>query len=426
MFSRVLTQLGPRSILSLAGIVLLILGVWHVDRTWDEEGTKEHERARAINPQSPQLSDAHLDAAIRFPVMFLVGWAMLAVSFLFPTDGASGLTLTAFGVLAAIAAVALASVASLPMADAVRHRREQKKQTLSMLFLTFWIALTVFTGLDAVNRTETFVFGAAGMICIVVAMALLWKYRKMGTSWEETGEPNSRPVVYNLGGPLFVLGWLLFWIAIASTEPSTADGGLLLDFDWRTGLSFVAGFGIVLAVFTVDYAHDEGAPYVGFGTDGSQVGRVLESPGPFILLWALFGAVAFIEPSNSIADPTGPLLLHLGVSVVMGLYVGIGVQTAIYKANEPLLSKLAMGFVVLLLVIAINLGRDGGAPLYLAVSGALLVAMSQAMLVKDRKRGKYWMKHGEPNPQPIVYSYGAVMFPAGWLLIAWALSLAPT
>ena len=52
-----------------------------------------------------------------------------------------------------------------------------------------------------------------------------------------------------------------------------------------------------------------------------------------------------------------------------------------------------------------------------------MVAMSQRQLVQDRKRGKYWMANGEPNPSPIVYSVGALMFPAGWILSSWAISL---
>lgn len=420
-----LIQLGLRSILSLAGIVILVIGVWQVDRAWDEDGAAEFERARDEDPQNPVVSEANLDAALRFPFMFLLGWALFAISYLFPTDGSFSPMISATAVLAAITAVGLASVGSLPMADSVRHRRAKKKMILSVLFLTFWIVLTVFTGLGAVNQIETFVFGAVGMTCIVMSMMLLWKYRKMGTSWEETGEPNPRPVVYNLGGPFFVLGWTLFWIAMASTDPSTADGGLLLDLNLRTALAFIAGFGIVLSVFTVDYAHDEGGKYVGFGTDGSHVGRIPESPGPFIAMWVLFGLVAFIAPDNSIGEASAPVLLLLLTCVVMGPYVGLGIQTTIYKANGPLMQKLAMGFVMLLLVLAVLIGWNGGVTaLVLAIVGVLLVAMSQAKLMMERKRGRYWIENGEPNPRPIVYSFGTLMFPTGWLITAWAISIA--
>jgi len=32
-------EFGPRSLLSIAGIITLIGGVWYVDRTWDEKGS---------------------------------------------------------------------------------------------------------------------------------------------------------------------------------------------------------------------------------------------------------------------------------------------------------------------------------------------------------------------------------------------------
>lgn len=38
---------GPRALWSLAGIVTLVLGVWHVDRTWDEDGSRAYEKAKA-------------------------------------------------------------------------------------------------------------------------------------------------------------------------------------------------------------------------------------------------------------------------------------------------------------------------------------------------------------------------------------------
>jgi hypothetical protein len=55
------------------------------------------------------------------------------------------------------------------------------------------------------------------MVAIVASMEILWKHRKMGDSWEQEGRPNPNPVVYNLGGPLFVFGWFLFWLGMAST-----------------------------------------------------------------------------------------------------------------------------------------------------------------------------------------------------------------
>ena len=82
-----------------------------------------------------------------------------------------------------------------------------------------------------------------------------------------------------------------------------------------------------------------------------------------------------------------------------------------------------MGFALLFVLLVVNIGWNGGAPLALAAIGALLVVVSQALLTKDRKRGGYWMEHGEVNPDPVVYSYGALFFTAGWVLVSWSMSL---
>ena len=140
-------------------------------------------------------------------------------------------------------------------------------------------------------------------------------------------------------------------------------------------------------------------------------------------MWTLFGLVNFIDPDNSLAEPTTRTILILVICLVMGVFVGVFIQTAIYKGNAPLMSKLSMGFVTLLALLAIAVSFAGGAAPYLVVPGVIMVAMSQRQLVQDRKRGKYWMANGEPNPSPIVYSVGALMFPAGWILASWAISL---
>lgn len=416
-------HLGLRSILSLVGIVILIIGVWYVDRTWDEQGASAVERSKDKDLKPPVDLEAELDAALRFPLLFLGGWALFAISYFFPTDGGSSLTFSVTAVLAAISALVLSGVGSLPMADAVRHRRAKRKQILSLMFLLSWVALTVFTGLEAENTLETFIFAAAGMVSIVVAMMFLFAHRKMGTVWEKTGAPNPRPVVYNPGGPLFVLGWFLFWLAMASASPEAGDGYLLFDLNLRTAVAFIAGLGVVFAVFAVDYAHDEGAKYVGFGTDGSALGRLVETPIPFIAKWTLFGLVNFISPDNGFASPTIRSILILVICLVMGVFVGVFIQSAIYKADGPLMSMLSVGFVTLLALLAIAVSFAGGAAPYLIVLGVIMVAMSQRHLVQDRKRGNYWIANGEPNPSPIVYSAGALMFPAGWILSSWAISL---
>jgi hypothetical protein len=69
--------------------------------------------------------------------------------------------------------------------------------------------------------------------------------------------------------------------------------GLPIYFNVRTALAFFGGCGMVPVVMMVDYAHDEGNEYVGFGTDGASFGRYFESPIPFVTMWILFGFAGF-------------------------------------------------------------------------------------------------------------------------------------
>lgn len=64
-----------RSLFSLLGVVLIITGVWRADRTWDEEGSK------AVLAGEKDVKK--LLKVFPFPWTFLLGWAILASSYLF-------------------------------------------------------------------------------------------------------------------------------------------------------------------------------------------------------------------------------------------------------------------------------------------------------------------------------------------------------
>ncbi len=188
-----------------------------------------------------------------------------------------------------------------------------------------------------------------------MSMRILWKYRKMGDSWEKEGRPNPNPVVYNPGGPLFVLGWFLFWVGMASSTQGILENGIPFYFNWRTALAFIAGCGMVPIVMMIDYAHDEGGKYVGYGTDGSSFGRLFESPIPFVTFWTLFGLTSFLAIDNTILDPDLRKWLLLANCLTQAIVAGHFIQTALYKGNMALKSKLSMAFVLLFILLAINI-----------------------------------------------------------------------
>ena len=413
---------GPRAFLSLGGIVTLVLGVWHVDRTWDEKGSKAYSRvAKESNGKEKiMIPTKDLDAAFPFPWAFLLGWTMFAASYLFPVDGSMTIQ-TSPGTLAAVAfSLLLGIVASVPMGDAVRNRNATKKAILGMLFLILWIMLTVASG--AVNGKVAMICCPVGMISIITSMKILWKNRKMGDTWEQEGKPNPNPVVYNLGGPLFVFGWFLFWIGMAATDQGEGSSGLPIYVTARAAVAFLSGCGMVPIVMMLDYAHDEGAEYVGFGTDGRFFGRFAETPIPFILAWTGLG-LASLMPFD-IDSATTRQWIILANCVLQGIDAGVLIQSALYEGDMYRKNKWSIPFVLLFIALAINVGLYGGVALALALPGAMLIIAGQKIVFGDRKRGDYFMQNNmKTNPNPIVYSFGEPVFMTGWIMMAWALSL---
>lgn len=249
---------GPRALWALAGIVTLVLGVWHVDRTWDEEGSRAYGKAQKIakDPKNIIVPTEEINKAFVFPWAFIMGWAFFAVAYFFPLDGGSSTETSTPIFVAASASLALAVIASVPMGEAVKTRNLKRKNKLGMMFAASWLVLTVSTYLGT-NQTSTIVFCLIGMISIIASMKILWKFRKMGDSWEQEGKPNPNPVVYNIGGPLFVWGWFCFWVGMCGAEDVPENwqelSGLPIYLNARTLLTFFSGCGMVPVVMFVDY-----------------------------------------------------------------------------------------------------------------------------------------------------------------------------
>ena len=244
----------------------------------------------------------------------------------------------------------------------------------------------------------------------------------MGDSWEQENRPNPNPIVYNLGGPFFVFGWFLFWIGMAATDQVAGTTGLPLYLTVRSALAFMSGCGMVPIVRMLDYAHDEGAEFVGFGTDGRYFGRFAETPIPFLLAWTGLGLAALL-PFNMETTTTRQWII-LANCVLQGIDAGVLIQTALYKGDMAGKNKWSLPFVIMFLSLAINVGINGGVALGLALPGAILIIAGQKIIFGDRKRGDYFMQNnGKTNPNPIVYSYGEPVFMTGWIMMAWAMSL---
>lgn len=441
---------GVRSIVSLIGIATIIAAVWYTDRAWDERGSAAYKRAKpdGVNERDVVIPREELDAAFPYPWAFILGWVIFGVACLFPPGDAVAPAAGASNLAALAFSLALGWIASVPMGEAVRTRNHSFKLHLGMAFVLCWIGLSVSLGLDAQlalrNRGLALGLCLVGAFMIIASMKILWKFRKMGDSWEQEGRPNPNPMVYNMGGPLFVFGWFLVWVGMCAADAcgdmlsrvdcSQGGCGLPVYFNLRSALAFYAGVGMVPVVMMLDYAHDEGAEFTGFGTDGRFFGRFLESPIPFLMMWTFLGLTGFIAGDNTFDVSPGPRAYVILVNcIAQGVDAGVLIQTALYEHDMSRKNKWSVPFLLMFIHLGVTLGlrvdysglNYGGLALALSLPGAMLVVAGQITIFGDRKRGDYWMQHNgqEVNPNPVVYSPGEILFTTGWVLLSLAFSL---
>ena len=304
-------------------------------------------------------------------------------------------------------------------------------------------------------------------ITVILSQKILFEARKMGTFWEASGKPNFSPIVYNMGSPLFVWGWFLFWLGscgipiykelLDSASSSTGvdlgeanatfpgndiyaqeSPSIPLFLNVRTLLAFVAGCGMVPVVGFLDYSHDLDGPWLGentegkvfgkwwLGTDGTYFGVFLESPWPFVVMWSLFGFSSFFGYDDTF-DIGWQEILILVNCVLQGIDAGILIQANLYAGNMEGKNNFCKPFVLLFLLLAINIGSKWGwIALALSLPGTILIILGQKTVFGARRRGDHTMQNaGKANPynKVYVYSWGEVFFMIGWILICWGASM---
>ena len=382
---------------------------------------------------------------------------MWGLSYLFPLNGTSDINPTPYGMVATVVCFGVSFVASVPMSEAVMNRLPEKKKMLSLAFLLGWITLGVTSALDVVAQLEgvdgpndcslVWTLCMLGPFTVILSQKILFESRKMGTLWEESGKPNFRPVVYNMGGPLFVWGWFYLFMGTSAVPAminlddvysQIPDRSLPLFLNLRTLVAFAGGCAMVPVVRFLDYSHDEDGPWCGendkgavfnkwwLGTDGTYFGLFLESPWPFVMAWTTFGFSSLLAADNTIAPGILSVIMVVNC-IVQGIDAGILIQQNLYAGNMDGKNKFSLPFVVLFMALAINIGSHWGwNALFLSLPGAILIILGQKTVFGARKRGDYTMQNaGKANPYEnvFVYSWGEVFFMMGWILICWGASM---
>jgi hypothetical protein len=474
--------LGARAWVSFIGIVMIVIGQWQADRIWDDtvfaEGPMDDENTTTSSNPNPNTTTNDIAAtageivdsayeyidtvyrAISDPngvdyqrahklytgpsgfslIVALLGWFLLCISFLLEchmipnTWNITFLTVTHF-----LVGLILAMIQAVLLPLAIRNRTVHVHiHFFTLALFCCYIVLGILVVLD---RNESPIwFPIVATAAIAIAPNLLWYCRKRGDTYDRAAILTPRPVMYNVGGPLLVTGWLMLWVAMNFIKEENPDRRYIpIYLSSRTAVAFEGAITIFAAYWATGYAHDE-------HDDPEQIaaletlsrhenlnrtprplkafvfGRILETRILFLIGWTMISVSVFL-PIFYEGGRFWKILLLL-LLIAQGFAIGVQHVIGIRAGDETKLQKWTRVadsiFVLIIFFVFITAGFFAG---LFVLFGVLLLIGGWNLLQTDRKRGTYWMEHRTTNPNWTVYSYGVLVFPLGLLLFAWGLSI---
>ena len=474
--------LGARAWTSLIGIIMIVVGQWQADKIWDDtvfvEGPMDDNNTNDNNNNATITSTANdvaatageiVDSAYVYmestyramtdrkgidseriqklysgPSGFslcvaITGWLLLCISFLLEchmipnTWHISILTMIHF-----IVGLVLAFIQTMLLPLAIRHRTVHVH--IHFFKLALFCCYAVLGLLLVFDRNESPIWlPMVATISIAVAPNLLWHCRKRGDTYDRVAILTPRPVMYNVGGPILVTGWLMFWVAMNYIREDSPDRRYLpIYWTSRTAVAFEGIITVFAAYWATGYAHDE-------HDDADQIaaletlsrsenlnrtprplkafvfGRILETRIFFLVAWCMTSVTVFLPYFDS--GRFWKILLFL-VLIAQGFAIGVQHVLGIRAGDASKLQKWTRAaeflFVLMVILVYVSSGYFAGSFVLL---GVLLIFGGWRLLQRDRKRGTYWIENRTSNPDWTVYSYGVLLFPLGLLLFAWGLSI---
>jgi len=225
---------------------------------------------------------------------------------------------------------------------------------------------------------------------------------------------------------LFTVGWFWFYIGMNAVAAAPDILYVPLYFSSRTLVAYIGIILILIVLWTTNYVLDEvpeeeannlaNAP--AFGMAGRYFGEKWEVKVGFTLVFGIFAISAFLPYTISVV----PYLLFVAIlaqGVVIGLFHEKALRSGDLQQIQQWIKYVACVTVVVIVLIAFH----GWAAGLLSIIGVALVAYGHYMLWQDRKRGKHWVESKSRNPNPVVYSFGALLVPLGMLLFAWSMTI---
>lgn len=427
---------GPRAALSLAGIATIITGTWKAENKFDEFGVKAFENANAagLEPVTyfndfSDINKDELEAASPVPWMTLAGWVILGLANFVPHVVGLGWLHAEFSLPALIGfmcSVFIGMILAWPVREAYNERDFRSLVKFHQFIAGFGVIL--LGSLAGAQMHGPFWFGPLGAICIVAAQFCFWKNRKMGESWINSGRPNLDFVVCNGGGPLYVFGWFLFWLAFCALrgndEWALGVPQIPIYASLRGCLAFVACILIVGLTHLTEYITDECDDLQeGLGVIGKLAGRFSELllSVCFMVAFGLYGTASFFPAETTARKIFNGILVIL--LIMQGRAYGLLFQKAIPSQDANRWSRLGRIILIIYGIVLVFQAFTGWTSVIYTAAGIVMIVLGHRHIMDDRKRGKLFLDTGKPNPTPTVYSLGPVFYSAGWILLALAMSI---
>jgi len=250
----------------------------------------------------------------------------------------------------------------------------------------------------------------------------------MGESWMRHGRPNLDYIVCNAGGPLYAFGWFLFWVVFCAVQGNDED---VVDFSkipiynsLRGFLAFLSCILIVCLTVLTEYITDEFDDLQdGLGVVGIMAGRFSELflSVCFMTAFAMYGVASFFPSATIIRTIANSFMVLL--LIMQGRAYGLLSQKAI--PNQDGNRWLRLGRIILIIfgILLVFQAFTGWTSMLFTAAGIVFLVFGHRHIMDDRKRGKLFLDTGKPNPTPIVFSLGPILYSVGWILLALAMSI---
>ena len=434
-----------RTILSCVGLILIVSGIWRMERKWEIEGSAAFDQAgdaessgynpapEGVDIASVSWEDIHAFVEIPQPVIAMVGVSLWALSFLVSGSGDLEFLLTPWSIASAATVLLMGYLILYPLRQSSQNRNLfLKQQTLAANLVCG--GFLAYAGRATDNLfIVTLAMNATGVFLWIPSYWIMWRQGKMGKLWDLEGRPNYNICFQNFGGHMLVYAIFLLWVG-TSAVPIAEYHMIYIPFYLSIrSLVVVLTISLILvpALLAIDYAFDSGSEPVegSYSLDGITFthllgnkfeANIIEGPTLVILSWLALGVSCFIPFYGGLTVRRAASAV---ICVAIGLVYGLKLLPSFHNAFVDDFRKSVYLYFALLVSLSLALGINAGATRFLSAFGVALLFAGQGLSMHYRKKGETWVLNRAVHTKPVMFSIGQPSYMIGWIILALALAV---